>query len=148
MKKILLIIALISFSVYSQKDMVLINGYSENLEEFKEARKASKFDYEKFPEIDTVLEEKMPRSIRVKISERTITLNSYYKEYPNIYRLNLLYAIGKFYKLKSQATDRVHVMSQHIDIRKERIYKFRRSRLSDLKELIKLLEDYKPLITK
>ena len=145
MKKLLLLIALISLSAYPQEGMVLIDSYSKQIED---ALTASKFDYEKFPEIDSVVERKMPRRIRGRIVENTIILNSYYADYPNLYRVNYLYMLGKYYGLKPQKTNRIYVMSEDVDVRNEHIYKFRRSRRADISDLIKLLEDYKPLITK
>lgn len=145
MKTLLLLITLISFSVYPQEGMVLINGYSEQIED---ALRVSKFDYEQFPEIDSVVERKMPRRIRGRIFENTIILNNYYKDYPNLYMVNFLYMVGQYYGLKPQKTNRIHVMSEDVDVRNEHIYKFRRSRRADITTLIKLLEEYKPLVTK
>lgn len=142
---LLLLITLLTFTAYPQEGMVLIDGYSEQLED---ALIASKFDYEKFPEIDSVVARKMPRRIRGQIVENTIILNNYYKDYPNLYRVNYLYMMGKYYGLKPQKTNRIHVMSEDVDVRNEHIYKFRRSRRAEITTLIRLLEEYKPLKTK
>lgn len=150
--KIFFLFLFISFASYSQDGMVLIpqsqDSLEKHLQEFKYYRKQSAFDFEQFPEIEKLTASPMRRNIRGKLSGQTIILNSYYADYPNLYRINFLYLVGKYYGLQTLNSDRLHVLSEQIDPENEATYKFRRSKKADIKTLIKILEEYKPLRTK
>jgi hypothetical protein len=78
-----------------------------------------------------------------------LTLNKYLDDYPNTKRIVVLHLLGKFYGLKGTPGSSYRVMNENfiMNARTEYFYRNRRTLRLDIKDLVKQLEEHKPLNT-
>jgi len=164
MKHLLILIALISFSVNGQKKMVLIEGFDKQeisvsdslthaaVKEFYWRSKKNRVDFEtdlhKFKSVQVVA---MPRDAMYYYDGGVIYLNSYLNDYPNFKRIVIFHAIlHEIYGVPKTKGSSLDVMNKHfyVNDRFEEKYKYRRKHFKDIKLGMAEFEKVKPLNTK
>jgi len=164
MKHLILLIALISFSVNAQKKMLLIEGFDKQeisvtdslthaaVKEFYWWSNKSRVDFEtdlhKFKSVQVVA---MPRAKSYYYDRGVIYINSYLNDYPNFKRIVIFHAIlHEIYEVPKTKGSNLDVMNEHFYVTDEfeENYKYRRKYFKDIKMAMVAFEIHKPLRTK
>jgi len=164
MKHLILLIALISFSVNAQKKMVLIEGFEKQeisvtdslthaaVKEFYWRSNKNRVDFEtdlhKFKGIEIVA---MNRGSTYYFENGVIYINSYLNDYPNFKRIVIFHAIlHEIYGVLKTKGSSLDVMNEHFYVNDwaEGKYKNRRTHFTDIKLGMAAFEIHKPLNTK
>ena len=163
MKPILLFL-LISISAFSQKKMVLIEGFDKQeisvtdslthaaVKEFYWWSNRNRVDFETdLPKFQGVKVVAMPRAKMYHFDKGVIYINSYLNDYPNFKRIVIFHAIlHEIYGVPKTKGSSLDVMNEHFYVtdRFEGKYKYRRTHFTDIKLGMKAFEKVKPLNTK
>ena len=164
MKHLLILIALISFSVNAQNKITLILGFDKqeitfsdslsykSTKEFYWWSNRSRVEFEtdlsKFQAVKVVA---MPRAKMYYFDKGVIYINSYLNDYPNFKRIVIFHAIlHEIYEVPKTKGSSLDVMNEHFYVtdRFEKKYKYRRTHFTDIKLGMKAFEAVKPLNTK
>jgi len=162
--KTLLLFLLISISAFSQKKMVLIEGFDKQeisvndsvshaaVKEFYWWSNRSRVEFEtdlhKFKSVQVVA---MPRAKSYYYDRGTIHINSYLNDYPNFKRIVIFHAIlHHIYEVPKTKGSSLEVMNEHFYVNDwaEDKYKNRRTNKTDIKDAMAAFEIHKPLRTK
>jgi len=162
--KTLLLFLLISISAFSQKKMVLIEGFDKQeisvtdsvsraaVKEFYWWSNKSRVDFEtdlhKFQSVQVVA---MPRAKSYYYDRGTIYINSHLNDYPNFKRIVIFHAIlHHVYEVPKTKGKSLDVMNEHFYVNDwaEGKYKNRRTNKTDIKDAMAAFEKVKPLNTK
>jgi len=162
--KTLLLFLLISISAFSQKNMVLIEGFEkqeisvtdslsyEAVKEFYWWSNRSRVEFETdLPKLKSVQVVAMPRAKSYYYDRGVIYVNSYLNDYPNFKRVVIFHAIlHHIYGVPKTKGKSLDVMNEHFYVNDwaEGKYKNRRTNKSDIKDAMAAFEKVKPLRTK
>ena len=162
--KTILLFLLISISAFSQKKMVLIEGFNNQeifvndsvshaaVKEFYWWSNKSRVDFETdLHKLKSVQVVAMPRAKSYYYDRGVIYINSYLNDYPNFKRVVLFHAIlHHIYGVPKEKGSSLDVMNEHfyVDIKTEGKYKYRRTHKKDIKDAMAAFEVHKPLNTK
>jgi len=164
MKHLILLIALISFSAFSQKNMVLIEGFDKQeisvtdsvshaaVKEFYWWSNRNRVEFETdLPKFKAVKVVAMPRAKMYYFDKGVIYINSYLNDYPSFKRIVIFHAIlHEIYEVPKTKGSSLDVMNEHFYVtdRFEEKYKYRRKYFKDIKMGMAEFEIHKPLNTK
>ena len=164
MKHLILLIALISFSVNAQKKMLLIEGFDKQeitvsdslthaaVKEFYWWSNKSRVDFETdLPKFQGVKITDMNREKMYHFDKGVIYINSYLNDYPNFKRIVIFHAIlHEIYEVPKTKGSSLDVMNEHFYVTDEfeENYKYRRKYFKDIKMAMAAFEIHKPLRTK
>jgi len=162
--KTLLFFLLISISAFSQKNMVLIEGFDKQeisvndsvshaaVKEFYWWSNRNRVDFETdLPKFQGVKVVAMPRAKMYHFDKGVIYINSYLNDYPNFKRIVIFHAIlHEIYGVPKTKGSSLDVMNEHFYVtdRFEEKYKYRRTHFKDIKLGMAEFEKVKPLNTK
>ena len=160
----LLLFLLISISAFSQKKMVLIEGFEKQeisvtdslthaaVKEFYWWSNRNRVDFETdLPKFQGMKVVAMPRAKMYHFDKGVIYINSYLNDYPNFKRIVIFHAIlHEIYEVPKTKGSSLDVMNEHFYVtdRFEGKYKYRRTHFMDIKLGMKAFEKVKPLNTK
>jgi len=164
MKHLILLIALISFSVNAQKKMVLIEGFDKQeisvvdsvsyaaVKEFYWWSNRNRVEFETdLPKFQGIKVVAMPRAKMYHFDKGVIYINSYLNDYPNFKRIVIFHAIlHEIYGVPKTKGSSLDVMNEHFYVtdKFEEKYKYRRTHFKDIKMAMAVFEIHKPLNTK
>ena len=164
MKHLILLIALISFSVNAQNKMILIEGFDKQeisvsdslthaaVKEFYWWSNRSRVDFETdLPKFQAVKVVAMPRAKMYSFDKGVIYINSYLNDYPNFKRIVIFHSIlHEIYEVPKTKGSSLDVMNEHFYVtdKFEENYKYRRKYFKDNKMAMAAFEIHKPLRTK
>ena len=164
MKHLILLIALISFSVNGQKKMILIEGFDKQeisvtdslthvaVKEFYWWSNRNRVDFETdLPKFQGIKVVAMPRAKMYYFDKGVIYINSYLNDYPNFKRIVIFHAIlHEIYGVPKTKGSSLDVMNEHFYVTDEfeENYKYRRKYFKDIKMAMAAFEIHKPLRTK
>ena len=162
--KTLLLFLLISISAFSQKKMVLIEGFDKQqisvndtivydvVKEFYWWADKSHVDYQTdLHKLKGVQVVDMNKERMYHFDRGVIYINSYMNDYPNFKRLVILHAIlAEIYGVPKEKGKSLDVMNEHfyVDAKTEKKYEYRRKYKKDIKDGMAAFEIHKPLNTK
>ena len=162
--KTILLFLMISISAFSQKKMVLIEGFDKQeisvtdsvsraaVKEFYWWSNKSRVDFETdLPKFQSVQVVAMPRAKMYHFDKGVIYINSYLNDYPNFKRIVIFHAIlHEIYEVPKTKGSSLDVMNEHFYVtpKYEQKYKYRRKYFKDIKDAMKAFEIHKPLNTK
>ena len=162
--KTILLFLLISISAFSQKKMVLIEGFDKQeisvndsltktiVKEFYWWSNKSRVDFETdLPKLKSVQVVAMPRAKSYYYDRGVIYVNSYLNDYPNFKRIVIFHAIlHHIYEVPKTKGKSLEVMNEHFYVNDwaEGKYKNRRTHKTDIKDAMAAFEIHKPLRTK
>ena len=162
--KTLLLFLLISISAFSQKNMVLIEGFDKQeisvtdslthaaVKEFYWWSNRNRVDFETdLPKFQGIKIVAMPRAKMYYFDKGVIYINSYLNDYPNFKRIVIFHAIlHEIYEVPKTKGSSLDVMNEHFYVtpKYEQKYKYRRKYFKDIKDAMKAFEIHKPLNTK
>ena len=164
MKHLLILIALISFSVNAQNKITLIVGFDKqeitfsdslsykSTKEFYWWSNRNRVEFETdLPKFQGVKVVAMPRAKMYSFDKGVIYINSYLNDYPNFKRIVIFHAIlHEIYEVPKTKGSSLDVMNEHFYVtdRFEEKYKYRRKYFKDIKMAMAAFEIHKPLRTK
>ena len=162
--KTILLFLLISISAFSQKKMVLIQGFDKQeitvndsvsyaaIKEFywwsNKSRVEFETDLHKLKSVQVVA---MPRAKSYYYDKGVIYISSYLNDYPNFKRVVIFHAIlHHIYGVPKTKGSSLNVMNEHFYVNDwaEGKYKNRRTNKLDIKTAMAVFEKVKPLRTK
>ena len=162
--KTILLFLLISISAFSQKKMVLVEGFDKQeisvndsvsyaaVKEFYRWSNKSRVDFETdLPKLKSVQVVAMPRAKSYYYDRGVIYINSYLNDYPNFKRIVIFQAIlHHIYGVPKTKGKSLDVMNEHFYVNDwaEGKYKNRRTHFTDIKLGMAAFEIHKPLNTK
>ena len=162
--KTILLFLLISISAFSQKNMVLVEGFDKQeisvtdsvshaaVKEFYWWSNRSRVDFETdLPKFQGVKVVAMPRAKMYHFDKGVIYINSYLNDYPSFKRIVIFHAIlHEIYEVPKTKGSSLDVMNEHFYVtdRFEEKYKYRRKYFKDIKMGMAAFEKVKPLNTK
>jgi hypothetical protein len=162
--KTILLSLLISISAFSQKKMVLVEGFDkqeitvtdsvsyEAVKEFYWWSNKSRVDFETdLSKLKSVQVVAMPKAKMYYYDRGVIYINSYLNDYPNFKRVVLFHAIlAEIYGVPKEKGNSLDVMNEHFYVtpKYEQKYINRRTNKTDIKDAMAAFEIHKPLNTK